>query len=82
MFLQQFTNWFTHYDKWVHQAERAERLGMAWEQKDEMTGCTYHSLAELDQKAEEIKALYKEEKEKQRQRQAEYIKALRQGGAK
>ena len=82
MFLQQYKNWFEQYDEWIHQAERKERLGKSWVQVDKILGITYHSRMELDLKAEEMEDLYKEEKEKQRQRQAEYIKALRQGGAK
>ena len=36
MTLSQFKNWFAQYDIWVHQAERAERLGIAWEQEDKI----------------------------------------------
>lgn len=68
--------WFNNYDKWVHQAERAERLGLAWEQEDRLLKVTYHSLAELDLKAEEMKAKHKETK-------AQMLEILRKkGGAK
>lgn len=56
--------WFTYYDKWVHQAERAERLGNAWEQEDKLLGVTYHSLDELDICAEEMRKMYKLELER------------------
>ena len=67
MFLSQFRNWFEQYDKWVHQAERAERLGIAWEQEDKILKVTYHSLSELDLKAEEMRTKYKEELQKHKE---------------
>ena len=63
MNLYAIDKWFESYDKWVHQAERAERLGIAWEQEDTLLKVTYHSLLELDQKAEEMKVKYKKAKE-------------------
>lgn len=68
MSLYVIEKWFDSYDKWVHQAERAERLGLTWEQEDKLLGIAYHSLVELDQKAEEMRILYKEEVEKVKQR--------------
>lgn len=58
---KKYSKWFEQYDKWVHQAERAERLGLAWEQEDKILKVTYHSLNELDLKAEEMRVKYKEE---------------------
>ena len=75
MTLSQFKNWFAQYDIWVHQAERAERLGIAWEQEDKILKVTYHSLNELDLKAEEMRTLYKEEKENIKQRAIEWRKS-------
>lgn len=49
--------WFENYDKWIHQAERAERLDVAWEQEDKLLGVVYHSIIELDGKAEEMRVM-------------------------
>lgn len=75
MNIYQLDKWFENYDKWVHQAERAERLGIAWTQKDKLLGVTYYSIQELDLKAEELRLLYKETKEKELQAYLEYRKA-------
>lgn len=56
---QRILKWFENYDKWVHQAERAERLGVAWSQEDKLLGVTYSSITELDLKAEEMRAILK-----------------------
>lgn len=57
---QRILKWFfEEHDKWVNQANRAKRLGLAWEQEDKLLGVTYHSLNELDLKAEEMKAILK-----------------------
>lgn len=61
MWITDINKWFEQYDKWVNQAERAERLGLAWEQEDKILKVTYHSLNELDLKAEEMRVKYKEE---------------------
>lgn len=55
---KQLTEWFNSYDKWVNQAQRANRLGIAWTQEDKILGITYHSLEELDLKAEELRQDY------------------------
>jgi hypothetical protein len=73
--LERIKQWFEKYDKWVHQAERAERLGVYWEQKDDILGITYYSLVDLDLKAEEMKAKYEEEKEKLKQKMIEWRKS-------
>jgi hypothetical protein len=75
MTLSQFKNWFDQYDIWVHEVERAERLGIAWEQEDKILKVTYHSLNELDLKAEEMRKRYKEEKENIKQRAIEWRKS-------
>lgn len=49
--------WFDNYDKWINQALRAERMGIAWTQKDDILGITYKSVQELDSKAEEMRLL-------------------------
>ena len=61
--LYDISKWFDNYDKWVHQAERAKRLGLAWEQEDEMLKVTYHSIDDLDVCAEAVRKQYKLEKE-------------------
>ena len=58
---KKYSKWFEQYDKWVHQAERSERLGLLWSQEDKILKVTYHSLNELDLKAEEMRVKYKEE---------------------
>ena len=60
--IELINKWFENYDKWVHQAERAERLGLDWEQEDKLLNVIYRSLEELDRKAEEMKAKHKEAK--------------------
>ena len=75
MHIQTIEKWFENYDKWVHQAERAQRLGFVWEQEDRLLGVTYHSIEELDLKAEEMRVKYKEEKDR-------LSAILRNGGAK
>lgn len=75
MWITDIKKWFEQYDKWVNQAERAERLGLAWEQEDKILKVTYHSLNELDLKAEEMRTLYKEEKENIKQRAIEWRKS-------
>jgi hypothetical protein len=75
MNLHLIDKWFEKYDKWVHQAERAERLGRYWEQKDDILGITYYSLVDLDLKAEEMKAKLKEEEEKLKQKMIEWRKS-------
>lgn len=72
---KKYSEWFEQYDKWVHQAERAERLGLAWEQEDKILKVTYHSLNELDLKAEEMRVKYKEELQ-------QYKEMLKSRGAK
>lgn len=49
--------WFNNYDKWINQALRAERMGIAWTQEDKILGITYKSVQELDLKAEEMRLL-------------------------
>jgi hypothetical protein len=63
MNLHTIDKWFENYDKWIHQAERAERLGIAWEQEDKLLNVTYHSVDDLDVCAEEMRKQYKLEKE-------------------
>ena len=75
MWITDIKKWFEQYDKWVNQAERAERLDLAWEQEDKILKVTYHSLNELDLKAEEMRTLYKEEKENIKQRAIEWRKS-------
>ena len=75
MWMIDINKWFEQYDKWVHQAERAERLGLAWEQEDKILKVTYHSLNELDLKAEEMRVKYKEELQ-------QYKEMLKSRGAK
>lgn len=67
--------WFERYDKWVHQAERAKRLGIAWQQEDKVLGVIYHSVEELDLKAEEMRMLHKNERERCRQQNIEKQRA-------
>lgn len=67
MSLQTIDKWFEQYDKWVHQAERAERLGLLWSQEDRILKKTYYSLTDLDLEAENMKTLYKEELAKYKQ---------------
>lgn len=64
---KKYFKWFEQYDKWVHQAERAERLGLLWSQEDKILKKTYYSLTDLDLEAENMKTLYKEELEKYKQ---------------
>lgn len=64
---KKYSKWFEQYDKWVHQAERAERLGLLWSQEDKILGKTYYSLTDLDLEAENMKTLYREELEKYKQ---------------
>ena len=61
MYPRQLNRWFENYDKWVHQAERAERLGIEWSQEDKILNTTYHSLQELDLKAEELRREWKQQ---------------------
>lgn len=75
MWITDIKKWFEQYDKWVNQAERAERLGFAWEQEDKILKVTYHSLNELDLKAEEMRVKYKEELQ-------QYKEMLKNRGAK
>ena len=72
MYIREINNWFNNYDKWVHQAERAERLGIAWTQEDKLLKVTYHSLLELDRKAEEMKVKLIEIKEEQQKQMLEW----------
>lgn len=65
--LYDINRWFKNYDKWVHQAERAERLGLAWEQEDKILNKTHYTLTDLDLEAENMKKLYKEQTEKHKQ---------------
>ena len=65
--LYEIGKWFENYDKWVHQAERAERLGLLWSQEDRILKKTYYSLTDLDLEAENMKMLYKEELAKYKQ---------------
>lgn len=82
MYLTEINKWFENYDKWVHQAERAERLGITWSQEDKLLKVTYYSLAELDLKTEEMKAVYKAELANIEQRRQEWLKEKAKGGAK
>jgi hypothetical protein len=77
MSLDTIKRWFEQYDKWVHQAERAERLGLLWSQEDKILGKTYYSLTDLDLEAENIKMLYKQELENRKQRAIEWRKSQR-----
>lgn len=54
---QRLLEWFENHDKWINQVKRAERLGLAWKQEDKLLGVVYHSINELDVKAEEMKAI-------------------------
>ena len=54
---QRILKWFEQYDKWVHQAERAERLGLLWSQEDKILGKTHYTLTDLDLEAENMKAI-------------------------
>lgn len=54
---QRILKWFENCYKWVLEAERAERLGIAWEQEDKLLGVTYHTVDDLDVCAEEMKAI-------------------------
>jgi hypothetical protein len=72
MSLDTIKRWFEQYDKWVHQAERAERLGLLWSQEDKILGKTYYSLTDLDLEAENMKMLYKQELENRKQRAIEW----------
>lgn len=65
-----FDNWFKKYDKWVHQAERKEELGLEWIQEDDVLGVTYHSKRELLLCAEEMSKQAKLAK-------TEYLQSLR-----
>jgi hypothetical protein len=56
---QRILKWFENHDKWVNQAKRAERLGKVWTQEDKLLGVVYHSITELDLKAEEMSAILK-----------------------
>lgn len=67
MNLHTIDKWFENYDKWVHQAERAERLGLFWSQEDKILKKTYYSLTDLDLEAENMKTLYKVQLDKYRQ---------------
>lgn len=72
MSLQTIDKWFEQYDKWVHQAERSERLGLLWSQEDKILKKTYYSLTDLDLEAENMKMLYKQELENRKQRAIEW----------
>lgn len=82
MYITEINKWFENCYKWVLEAERAERLGKAWEQEDKLLKTTYHSLTELDLKAEEMKAVYKAELANIEQRRQEWLKKKAEGGAK
>ena len=69
---KKYSKWFEQYDKWVHQAERAERLGLLWSQEDKILKKTYYSLTDLDLEAENMKMLYKQELENRKQRAIEW----------
>lgn len=75
MSLDTIKRWFEQYDKWVHQAERAERLGLLWSQEDKILKKTYYSLTDLDLEAENMKMLYKQELENRKQRAIEWRKS-------
>lgn len=75
MSLDTIKRWFEQYDKWIHQAERAERLGLLWSQEDKILKKTYYSLTDLDLEAENMKTLYKEELENRKQRAIEWRKS-------
>ena len=62
--------WFKEYDKWVHQAERKEELGLEWVQHDKILGVTYYNKQELLICAEEMSKLQKIE-------EAKYLESLR-----
>ena len=74
-YITEIEKWFENCYKWVLEAERAKRLGKAWSQEDKLLGVTYHSLEELDLKAEEMKAKIAEIKEEQRKQMIEWRKA-------
>ena len=75
MWIIDINKWFEQYDKWVHQAERAKRLGLAWEQEDKLLNVTYHSVDDLDVCAEEMRKQYKIKKE-------QYDAEMKKRGAK
>lgn len=75
MSLHTIDKWFENYDKWVHQAERKQELGLEWVQYDKILGVTYHNKHELLLKAEEMSSLQKQEK-------AKYDAEMKKRGAK
>ena len=75
MNLHIINEWFKEHDKWVNEVQRANRLGLAWSQYDKLLKVTYHSLEELDLKAEEMRALHNNEKERIKQRMIEWRKS-------
>ena len=75
MSLDTIKRWFENYDKWIHQAERAKRLGLLWSQEDKILKKTYYSLTDLDLEAENMKMLYKQELENRKQRAIEWRKS-------
>lgn len=64
MNLHLIEKWFEKNYEWVHDAERAARLGIAWEQEDKILNVTYHNLDELDVCAEEMRRMHKLELER------------------
>ena len=56
---QRILKWFEQCHEWTHEAERAERLGLAWEQEDKLLGVTYHNFDELVICAEDMRAILK-----------------------
>lgn len=75
MNLHTIDKWFEQCHEWIHEAERAERLGLAWEQEDKLLGVTYHTVDDLDVCAEEMRKQYKIKKE-------QYDAEMKKRGAK
>lgn len=76
MYITDINKWFQQYDKWVHQAERSQRLGTIWSQEDKILKKTYYSLEELDLQAEEMKTLLKTAKENEKAKYLEWRKSI------
>ena len=64
MHIQTIKKWFENCYKWVLEAERAERLGLEWEQEDKLLNVTYHNLDDLDVCAEEMRKQHRLELER------------------
>lgn len=63
MTLELIKLWFKNHDRWVNEVNRAKRLGIPWEQKDEILGVTHYTLDDLDTCAEEMAKLHRQRKQ-------------------